>query len=96
MQHAHSVVANDSGLMHMAAALSKPVMAIYGATPPHFAPPLTTQGKAFAIDLPCRPCGKNQCPLNTLDCLHGVSVEEIFRAIQALTPSATEKFEKST
>ena len=96
MQHAQAVVANDSGLMHMAAALSKPVMAIYGATPSHFAPPLTTRGKTFSVDLPCKPCRKNRCPLNTLDCLHNISVKEIFQAISALRIPSTEKPIKST
>lgn len=96
MQHAQAVVANDSGLMHMAAALSKPVMAIYGATPAYFAPPLTTRGKTFSVNLPCKPCGKNNCPLNTLDCLHGIKVMEIFQAIRALRLPTTEKPIKST
>ena len=96
MQQAHCVVANDSGLMHMAAALSVPVMAIYGATPPDFAPPLSKQGRAFSMHVPCRPCGKNHCPLNTLACLHGVTVESIFTAITQLPSSPPEKLVKST
>jgi len=63
MSLTHIVIANDSGLMHLAAALNKKVIAIYGSTPPEFAPPLCKNAQAISLKLPCIPCRKRVCPL---------------------------------
>ena len=51
-----AVISNDSGLMHVAAALNKPVIAIYGSTTPDFTPPLADKVRLLATDVECRPC----------------------------------------
>lgn len=69
MSYADVVVSNDSGLMHVAAALGKPVTGIYGSTTPDFTPPLSDKVKLLATDIECRPCFKRECPYGHLRCL---------------------------
>ncbi len=83
----NTVVANDSGLMHLAAALGKKVIAIYGSTPPDFAPPLSKSAHSVSLTLPCSPCRKRVCPLypighpDHIKCLTGIRPEQILELI---------------
>ncbi|ESS72328.1 ADP-heptose--LPS heptosyltransferase 2 [Methyloglobulus morosus KoM1] len=87
MSLANTVVANDSGLMHLAAALNKYVIAIYGSTPPEFAPPLCKKAQTVSLNLPCAPCLKRVCPLYPVGhpdhtrCLTGIKPERILELI---------------
>jgi len=76
-----AAISNDSGLMHIAAALDKPVVALYGSTSPEFTPPLTERVSLLATDIECRPCFKRDCPYGHLKCLTEL---EPNRAIAAL------------
>jgi heptosyltransferase-2 len=79
---AEHVVANDSGLMHMACALNRHVVAIYGSTDQAFAPPLHPETVQIALDLQCRPCGKRECPLTHLNCLRLIQPQRVIAHLQ--------------
>lgn len=77
---ASQVVANDSGLMHIAAALNVPLVGIFGPTDPNHTPPLSHNAKAVSITLSCRPCFKPSCPLTHNRCMHDLKPEQVLAA----------------
>lgn len=66
---ASAVISNDSGLMHVAAALDRPLVAVYGSTSPGFTPPLASQVEVVRLGLECSPCFDRTCRFGHYDCL---------------------------
>lgn len=80
---AEQAVSNDSGLMHIAAAVGTHVQAIYGSSSPHFTPPLTENKTIHYLALDCSPCFERECPLGHLNCLNEIQPEAVHAAIAA-------------
>ncbi len=80
-------VSNDSGLMHVAAAVGAHVHGIYGSSSPAFTPPLTDRRDIHYLGLGCSPCFERRCPLGHLDCLNKIRPEQLFERIRAATPA---------
>lgn len=77
-------ITNDSGLMHIAAAVGRPVVAIYGAITPKFTPPLTDKKEIQYLGLNCSPCWKKQCPYGHYNCLNNIEVNKVYESAQRL------------
>ncbi|MDR0716081.1 MAG: lipopolysaccharide heptosyltransferase II [Azoarcus sp.] len=85
---ARAAVSNDSGLMHVAAALDVPLAAIFGSSSPEHTPPLGQRAIIESLRLPCSPCFARRCPLAHTRCLTGI---EPARVLAALEPFITGK-----
>jgi len=79
-----AVISNDSGLMHIAAALKTPQVAIFGSSDPAHTPPLSDKAKVLWLSLPCSPCHKRECPLGHLKCLYDILPEQVFATLSTL------------
>jgi heptosyltransferase II len=77
----NTVISNDSGLMHIAAAVGCQIVAIYGSTSPNYTPPLSNKVAIVHNDVDCRPCFKRECPLGHMDCLNKLPTEQVLKAI---------------
>ncbi|MGI4813183.1 MAG: lipopolysaccharide heptosyltransferase II [Janthinobacterium lividum] len=81
---AAAVVSNDSGLMHVAAGLNRPLVALYGSTDPRHTPPLSDTAQVQWLHLDCSPCFERQCPLGHLNCLRQLTPEQVFETLRAM------------
>lgn len=81
LSQADQVVANDSGLMHIAAALDRQVVGIYGSTSEKLTPPLSSKSRTVSIPLDCRPCFKRKCPYGHYRCLKDLKPEIVLGAL---------------
>ena len=84
MSLAHVVITNDSGLMHMAVALNRPLIAIYGSTSPTITPLPPGIAQVLYSQRPCSPCSQRTCPLGHYGCLHDIRVEDVIQRLPKL------------
>jgi len=83
-----AVASNDSGLMHIAAALGRPTVAIYGPTSPGFTPPLSECSATLVSDIDCAPCFQRECPLGHHRCLREMAPARVIDTLDALQPDS--------
>ena len=91
MSAANAVVSNDSGLLHIASALNRNVMAIYGSTDPDHAPPFSDVAASFSLRLPCAPCKQRECPLGHHDCMQKLDANLLWQPLKPLLASTSQR-----
>lgn len=78
---ADAIVANDSGLMHVGAAVGIHVVGLFGSTSPEFTPPLTANATILRTGIDCSPCFKRVCPYGHTRCLTELPVSWVMNAL---------------
>ncbi len=85
---AEVVVSNDSGLLHIASSLNRPVLALYGPTDPDHAPPFSDVAKSLSLRLDCAPCKERRCPLGHRDCMRKMSPDMVYQELKPMLKPA--------
>jgi len=81
---AEVVVSNDSGLMHVAAALGRPLVALFGSSSPEKTPPAPGRSQVLWLKVECSPCYERECPLGHFKCMREMSVDMVLAEVARL------------
>jgi heptosyltransferase-2 len=82
---ARFVVSNDSGLMHIAAALGRPQVALFGSSSPLHTPPASPASRVLWLRIECSPCFQRACPLGHFRCMRQIDVEMVLSELNGLS-----------
>lgn len=91
LARARAVISNDSGVAHLAAALERPVVVVFGSTDPRWTAPRSPLARAVSEPVPCAPCFRKSCAIPDRErCLRGVSAERVAEVLVALSARRAE------
>ena len=85
LAQAEAVVSHDCGLMHVAAAYDRPMVAVFGPTDPRFAPPRSPRARVEWLHTECSPCNAPECRFGHGRCTAAVTPDSVFAALRAAT-----------
>ncbi len=80
---ADAIVSNDSGLMHVGAALGRPQIALFGPSDPERTGPHNPKARVLRLGLDCSPCNKRVCPLGHHRCLEDLPAETVLAELRS-------------
>jgi heptosyltransferase-2 len=81
---AQAVVTNDSGLMHIASGLNRPLVALYGPTDPRHTPPSSEFARWIWLHIECAPCHQRECPLGHHACMENLGAERAWHELKPM------------
>ncbi|WP_319526233.1 lipopolysaccharide heptosyltransferase II [uncultured Desulfosarcina sp.] len=84
IERCDAFVTNDSGLMHVAAAVNTPLVAVFGSTNSTTTSPFSPTSRIVRVPIACSPCMKPVCPLGHMNCMRQVSVEMVAEAVEGM------------